>query len=82
MQSRRPYSVIQRLIAYRDQDEEFAIDEVSIKVGEPVFADPTFWEGKTWNGFEVVKFTWGTEWYCAKSADFEQSTQPIPTPIK
>ena len=81
MEGRRPYSVTQRLTAYRDHDEGFGygLDEISIKVGEPVFADLTFWEGKTWEGFEVVKFTWGTQRYCSKRSNFEQSTQPIQT---
>jgi hypothetical protein len=81
MEERRPYSVIRRLTAYRDHDEGFgyALDEISIKVGEPVFADLVFWEGKTWEGFEVVKFTWGPQWYYSKRSNFEQSTQPIQT---
>lgn len=84
METRRPYSVVRRLTAYRDHDEGFgyALDEISIKVGEPVLADPRFWEGKTWEGFEVVKFTWGTRWYCSTRSNFEQSTQPIQTPSK
>jgi hypothetical protein len=75
-QVRQKFLIVRELTAYRDQDEGYGLDEFSIPNGDTIFADPTFWHGKFWEGFEVVKFTWGKLWFCSRRSDFEQSTQP------
>jgi hypothetical protein len=77
MQERKRYKIFRNLTAYVDQEEGFALDQILIAQGNEVFADPEYWAGTIWNGFKVVKLTWGINWYYAKVNEFNQSAKFI-----
>lgn len=81
IEARRQFAVEQTLEAYKDTEEGEALIAVSISAGQTVFADPDYWQGVSWNGFEVVKFTFGTEWLCARRENFLRRARPLPLEV-
>lgn len=77
IEARRQYAIEQALEAYRDTEEGDAPIGLSVAAGEIVFADPDYWQGTRWNGFEIVKFTSGAQWLCARREDFLRCSRPI-----
>jgi len=77
IEARRQFVIEQSLAVYKDTEEGEALIEATAPAGQTVFADPGYWNGVRWNGFEIVKLTLGAEWLCARREDFLRGTRPL-----
>jgi len=78
IEARKQFSIEQTLEAFKDTEEGEALIGLVIPVGKLVFADPDYWQGIRWNGFEIVKFTSGAQWLCARREDFLRCSHSLP----
>lgn len=77
LESRDRYEVEREFLAYRDQEEGYALDDCPMKAAAILLADLEFWKGKMWEGFEVVKFYCGLSRFCVDRTTFVTSTKRI-----
>jgi len=74
---RRTFLIEQPVHAYKDTEEGSPLIPSDLAAGQIVHADPDYWKGIRWNGFEVVKFTFGPEWLCARREEFLSAARPV-----
>jgi hypothetical protein len=73
----RQFVIEKTLRAYKGTQEGDALIEAPVSTGQIVFADPDYWKGVRWNGFEIVKLTLGPEWLCARREEFLRCARPV-----
>ena len=71
LEARAPFVLRSELVAFVDGAEGYGLDEITFPAGTEIFVDLAFWKGTVWNGIEVIKFTKGTRWFCARNTDLE-----------
>jgi hypothetical protein len=74
-EARFPHVVLSDLPIFLDEPEGYALDQHTVPAGDEVLADPDFWNGRKWNGFEVVRLTRGPTSFYADRNTFLQSTR-------
>jgi hypothetical protein len=77
IEPRKQFVVEQLLSVYKDTEEGQPLIDASVPAGQVVFADPDYWKGVRWNGFEIVKLSTGAEWLCARREEFLRCAQPV-----
>jgi hypothetical protein len=77
IEARKQFSIEQPLEAFEDTEEGETLINLVIPTGRLIFADPDYWRGIQWNGFEIVKLSLGSRWLCARREDFLRCSHPL-----